>query len=846
MNHRHVAIIARELGLPSRQVTATLHLLADGATVPFISRYRKEATGSLDEVQVASIRDRAAALEAMDKRREAMLASLEERNLLTDDIRKKLEAAETLTQLEDAYLPWRPKRRTRATMAREKGLEPLANLIFRQDPRTDPFAEAAAFIDQEKEVNDAEEALQGARDIIAEMAAEDSIVRERMRSLYEKKSVIFAKVIKGKEEEGQKYRDYFSFSEPLRKIPSHRLLALRRGEKDGILRLKIEPEEAEAINLMASRFVKNNSPAAKEVLAAVTDGYKRLLGSSMETEARLWSKEDADLQAIKVFAENAKNLLLAAPLGQKRVLAIDPGFRTGCKVVCLGAQGQLRHYTAIFPHPPQNQAARAEAELLALVEDYDIEVIAIGNATAGRETRIFVNSIDFPQKPKIFMVNESGASIYSASEVAREEFPDHDVTVRGAVSIGRRLMDPMAELVKIDPKSIGVGQYQHDVDQNLLKKSLDDTVMFSVNSVGVALNTASKQLLMYVSGLGPSLAQQIVNYRNEHGPFNTRKELLAVPKLGPKAFEQAAGFLRIRHGAHPLDATGIHPERYELVEQMAADLGVEVQDLIDKPELRKRIQLANYISDSVGEPTLLDIMEEFENEGFDPREDMEDLVDETSSEEGGDENVAVDVSSISDLEEGIWVHGTVTNVADFGAFVDIGVGQDGLIHISQLASRFVKHPSEIVKPGDSVKARVLNVDEGRGRISLSLKQEGEEEDRPRGGGGRGRGGDRRGGGGGGFGERRGGSGGGYGDRRGGGGGGGYGERRGGGGSGGGYGERRSGGGGGGGGSYGGRRGGSGGGGEYGERRGGGGGRRRFNDGDDYRPRRRDDDYDDRF
>jgi uncharacterized protein len=806
MNQRHVVIIAQALGLPERQVAATLHLLADGATVPFISRYRKEATGSLDEVQVAAIRDRAAALEALDKRRETIIKSLKERNLLSDALQAKLEAAETLTQLEDAYLPYRPKRRTRATAAREKGLEPLAKLMFRQDHRTDPFAEALAYVDDAKGVADAEEALQGARDIIAEMVNEDSRARERMRRLYEKRAVIFSKIIKGKEEEGKKFRDYFAFSEPLRKIPSHRLLALRRGEKEGFLRLKIAPDEEEAIDLLASQFVKNNSPAGKEVLNAVVDGYKRLLSSSMETEARLWSKEEADLQGIKVFTQNAKNLLLAAPLGQKRVLAIDPGFRTGCKVVCLDPQGQLLHHTAIFPHPPQNQAARAEAELLALVEDFDIEVIAIGNATAGRETRIFVKSIDFPQKPKIVMVNESGASIYSASEVAREEFPDHDVTVRGAVSISRRLMDPMAELVKIDPKSIGVGQYQHDVDQALLKKSLDDTVTFSVNSVGVALNTASKQLLMYVSGLGPSLAQHIVNYRNDHGPFQNRKELLAVPKLGPKAFEQAAGFLRIRNGSHPLDATGIHPERYALVELMAADLGVEVQDLIDKPELRTRIQLTNYISDTVGKPTLLDIMEEFENEGLDPREDI--VEEELSNEESGDESVAVEVSSMSDLAEGMWVHGTVTNVADFGAFVDIGVGQDGLIHISQLASRFVKHPSEIVNAGEAVKARVLNVDEGRGRISLSLKEEGEEDDRPRGRGGDRRGGDRRGGGGG---FNRGG-GGGY-NR---GGGGGYGDRRGGGG---GYGDRRG---------------------------GGGGGRKRYNDGDDYRPRRRDDDFNDRY
>lgn len=843
MNSRHVAIIARELGLPARQVAATIHLLEEGATVPFISRYRKEATGSLDEVQVAAIRDRVAALDALDKRKETMIKSLKERNLLVEHLEKALEKAETLTKLEDIYLPYRPKRRTRATMAREKGLEPLAKKLLRQDPRTDPEGEALAFINDKKEVSSVEDALQGARDIIAEIVNEDSQIRDRMRRLYAKRAIISAKVVKGKETEGVKFKNYFNYSEPLRRIPSHRLLALRRGEKLGFLSIKVAPNLDEAVELLEYRFLDNNSRAAEQVSIAMVEGYKRLLSSAMETEARLWSKEAADLQAIRVFAENAQSLLMASPLGQKRVLAIDPGFRTGCKVVCLDAQGQLLHNTTIFPHPPQNQAAKAEAILLTLVEDFEIEAIAIGNATAGRDTQRFLKDIKFPTKPAMIMVNESGASIYSASEVAREEFPNHDITVRGAVSIGRRLMDPMAELVKIEPKSIGVGQYQHDVDQVLLKKSLDDTVMFSVNSVGVALNTASKQLLMYVSGLGPSLAQQIVDYRNEYGPFQTRKDLLAVPRLGPKAYEQAAGFLRIRNGEHPLDATGIHPERYSLVEQMASDLNVGVQDLLTDSELRTRIQLDNYISETVGKPTLLDIMEELENEGLDPREDMEDTYEEDtyddddnyeeddssddgyedeSSEESESGNPITEVNSFDDLTEGIWVKGTVTNVADFGAFVDLGVGHDGLIHISQLANHFVKNPGEIVRAGERVEVRVLKVDKGLNRISLSLKQEGEENERG--------GGDRRGGGGGGY-NRGGGGGGGY--NRGGGGGGGYGGGGG-----------RSGGGGYGGG--GGRSGGGGYGGGGGGRSG-GGGRGRYNDGgnsgggDDYRPRRRNDD-----
>ncbi len=712
MIDKHIQLIAKELGISERQVAATIKLLEEGATIPFISRYRKEVTGSLDEVQIAAIRDKSEALAALDKRREAILASLEERDLLTDELKAAIMSATTLTELEDIYLPYRPKRRTRATIAREKGLEPLANLVYDQKLSSDIMAEAAKYIDVEKGVETLEEALQGARDIIAEKVNEDAKTRDTVRRLYVRSGAVKAKVIKGKEAEGQKFKDYFEWDERVMVIPSHRMLALRRGEKELVLALTIAPEAEEAIYLMSRQHVVGRGEAADQVKMAVQDSYKRLLAPSMETEIRIWSKDRADEDAINVFAQNLRELLMAAPLGQKRVMAIDPGFRTGCKVVCLDAQGQFEHFTTIYPHPPQRETLRSEATLHDLVERFRIQAIAIGNGTASRETENFVKSCRLPKYIQVVMVNESGASIYSASQAAREEFPDKDVTVRGAVSIGRRLMDPLAELVKIDPKSIGVGQYQHDVDQTLLKKSLDDTVMSCVNAVGVEVNTASKQLLTYVSGLGPVLAQNIINYRNENGPFKSRAQLKKVPRLGPKAFEQAAGFLRIHDAKHPLDSSSVHPESYHIVEQMAKDLGVKVADLMAQEDLRKQIRLKDYTTESVGLPTLQDIMAELAKPGRDPREQFEAF--------SFDERV----NTMDDLVPGMWLPGIVTNVADFGAFIDIGVHQDGLAHISQLANRFIKHPSDVVKVNQKVSARVVEVDVQRKRISLSLKPEG--------------------------------------------------------------------------------------------------------------------------
>lgn len=711
MKESHIYKIATNLGVGRGQVSATLRLLEEGATVPFISRYRKEVTGSLDEVQIAAIRDQAEALNALDKRREAILASLEERELLTDELHHAIMGAETLATLEDIYLPYRPKRRTRATIAKEKGLQPLADLILEQD-NFDLEAEAEKYLDEEKGVHDIEEALQGARDIIAEVVNEDAEVRADMRDLYIKGGVVQAKLIKGKEEEGAKFKDYFDWKEPIEQIPSHRLLALRRGEKELVLSLSITPDEGEALYRLEEHFVENEGPAGEQVRMAVRDSYKRLLSPSMETEIRIWSKDKADEAAIQVFVQNLRELLMAAPFGQKRIMAIDPGFRTGCKVVCLDAQGQLKDFTAIYPHPPQRQTVRSEMTVMDLVYKYKIEAIAIGNGTAGRETEAFVRSLKLPKGTQIIMVNESGASIYSASAVAREEFPDHDVTVRGAVSIGRRMADPLAELVKLDPKSIGVGQYQHDVDQTLLKKSLDDTVISCVNAVGVEVNTASKQLLTYVSGLGPALAQNIIDYRNENGPFKSRTELKKVPRLGAKAFEQCAGFLRIRDGKNPLDASAVHPESYAIVKQMAKDLGVGVAELMEHNDLRRQIRLKDYVTDTVGLPTLRDIVEELAKPGRDPREKFEAF--------SFDERV----NAVEDLKVGMWLPGIVTNVADFGAFVDVGVHQDGLVHISQIANRYIKHPSEVLKVQQKVKVRVMDVDLKRKRISLSMKAEG--------------------------------------------------------------------------------------------------------------------------
>ncbi|MCI4670919.1 MAG: RNA-binding transcriptional accessory protein [Bacteroidia bacterium] len=706
-----VNIISQELKLQKFQVSAVLKMLGEGATIPFMARYRKEATGSLDEVQIAQIRDRSEQLTALQKRKEAILKSLEERELLTDDLKEAVEKAPNMSELEDIYLPYKPKRRTKATIAREKGLEPLAKEIFEQKGNFDPVTSAGSFVNEEKGVSDVTEALKGAQDIIAEWINEDKDARSRLRNIFLKRGTVSAKVIRGKEEEGSKYKDYFEFNEPLSKIPSHRLLALRRGEKEMILSLNIRPEEEDAIYALEYQFVKGKNDSTPFVKDALHDSYKRLMGPSLETEARINSKDKADVEAVNVFAENLRQLLLAAPLGEKAVMALDPGFRTGCKVVCLSPLGVLLEKDAIYPHPPQRQTAQASATVHHLIEKHKIEVIAVGNGTAGRETESWLKEIGLPKSVSVIMVNESGASIYSASEVAREEFPNEDVTVRGAVSIGRRLMDPLAELVKIDPKSIGVGQYQHDVDQNLLKKTLDDTVISCVNKVGVEVNTASKQLLTYVSGLGPSLAENIVKYRDTNGSFSSRKDLLKVPRLGPKAYEQAAGFLRIREAKNPLDSSAVHPESYHIVEKMAKDLAVQVQDLMEDEKLRKKIDLKKYASDSVGLPTLKDIMDELAKPGRDPREKFEVF------------SFADGINEMSDLREGMTLPGIVTNITDFGAFVDIGVHQDGLVHLSQMANRFIKHPTEVVKVHQKVNVKVIGVDIARKRISLSMKTE---------------------------------------------------------------------------------------------------------------------------
>ncbi|MBK9450248.1 MAG: RNA-binding transcriptional accessory protein [Bacteroidetes bacterium] len=708
MTDAFVQRIASETGLQPRSIAAVLELLADGATVPFIARYRKEATGSLDEVEITTIRDRDKQLRELAARKEAILSSISEQGLLTPDLKKKVENAATLTELEDIYLPYRPKRRTRATIAKEKGLEPLAELLFAQGGGN-PAQLATKFVNTAKGVADVDEALAGARDIIAERINEDERARTRIRGLFERKGMIVTKVLKGKEEEGAKYRDYFHWEESLAKAPSHRVLAMRRAEKEKIISMGIEPEESQALETLNRLFLKGYGPMAEQVEMAIKDGYKRLLSPSMETEMRLESKRKADVEAIKVFAENMRQLLLAAPLGSKRVLALDPGFRTGCKVVVLDPQGKLLRNDVIYPHTGSGQAAQAAAKTSALIEEFKIEAIALGNGTAGRETESFLRGLGLPKDLPIVLVNESGASIYSASEVAREEFPDEDLTVRGAVSIGRRLMDPLAELVKIDPKSIGVGQYQHDVDQNLLKGSLDDVVESCVNGVGVELNTASKQLLTYVSGLGPSLAANIVSYREKNGPFKSRSALLKVPRLGEKAYQQAAGFLRIRGAANPLDTSAVHPESYPIVDRMAKDLNCTVADLMQKEEIRKQIKLEKYVTAEVGMPTLKDILKELAKPGRDPRAEFEAL----QFKEG--------INAIADLEEGMELPGVVTNITRFGAFVDIGVHQDGMVHISEMADRFVRDPAEVVKVQQKVMVRVVEVDKVRKRIALSMK-----------------------------------------------------------------------------------------------------------------------------
>ncbi|WP_234047275.1 Tex family protein [Luteolibacter pohnpeiensis] len=707
----HLETIARESGISLSSVTSTAKLLSEGATVPFISRYRKEQTGSLDEVQITTIRDRMLQLAELDQRRTTVLKSLEERSLLTPELKKKLEAATTLSTVEDIFLPFRPKRQTRATKAIERGLTPLADWLL-ENQSADPADEAAKFIDEEKEVATASDALAGARDIIAERVADDAALRGRVRKIYEETATVSSKVMYGKDEdpEAAKFRDYFEWSEPLSSIPSHRMLAIRRGEKEGFLLMRVEVSLDRVTAEALPDWVKSSAEAGHQVSLAVEDGCKRLLMPSMETEARLQAKKRADETAIKVFADNLRELLLASALGEKRLLAIDPGFRTGCKTVVLDRSGKLLHHTVLYATAgSNNQLYESATELLAMVKKYDIEAIAIGNGTASRETEAFVRKLKLPASIPVITVNESGASIYSASDVAREEFPDQDVTVRGAVSIGRRLMDPLAELVKIDPKSIGVGQYQHDVDQRALKTSLDDIVISCVNAVGVELNTASKQLLSYVSGLNSSLAENIVIYRNENGAFSSREQLKKVSRLGDKAFEQAAGFLRVRGGAHPLDSSAVHPERYALVEKMAADVGCKVEELLGNDAARKKIDLKKYISDEVGLPTLQDILGELAKPGRDPRKQFEVF----SFVEG--------VEKPSDLQVGMKLPGIVTNVTAFGAFVDVGVHQDGLVHVSQLADHFVRDASEVVKVGQKVQVTVMEVDLKRNRIALSMK-----------------------------------------------------------------------------------------------------------------------------
>jgi uncharacterized protein len=699
-------VIARRTGIPLRQVKNTVDLLEEGATIPFISRYRKEHTGSLDEVQITGIRDVLNQLKELQRRQEYILKTIDEQEKLTPELKKKIEECLDPVQLEDIYLPYKPKRKTRATVARDKGLEPLAKILMKQQEMGVDKA-ASGFLNEE--VESVEDALQGARDIIAEWVNENQRARKTVRYHFDRSAVISSRVLKGKEEEGAKFTDYFEFSEPLKKCPGHRILAMRRGEQEGFLKLSIEPEAIRVTDALEEQFVKSPYDAGQQVAAAVRDAYKRLMQPSIENEYKALYKEKADQEAIKVFADNLRQLLLASPLGQKRVMALDPGFRSGCKLVCLDEQGNLLHNETIYPHPPQSDRAGSTRKVSSLVQQYKTEAIAIGNGTASRETERFIRMLRFPHDLEVYVVNESGASIYSASKIARDEFPDYDVTVRGAVSIGRRLMDPLAELVKIDPKSIGVGQYQHDVDQANLKKSLDEVVESCVNLVGVNLNTASKHLLTYVSGLGPVLAQNVVDYRNEIGVFSSRRQLMKVPRMGEKAFEQSAGFLRIEGADNPLDNSAVHPESYHIVEQMAADLKVDLKQLVRDESLVKQIELERYVKGGVGIPTLKDILSELEKPGRDPREQIEVFeFDQT-------------VYSVEDLRPGMELPGIVTNITRFGAFVDIGVKQDGLVHISQLADRFIKDPNDIVKIHQHVKVKVLEVDMARNRIQLSMK-----------------------------------------------------------------------------------------------------------------------------
>lgn len=709
MEKKYYVKIAEELNISTEQVINTVALLESGATVPFIARYRKELTGSLDEVVITDVRDRLKQLQELDKRRDAILKSIEEQGKLTDQLRDQINEVMTMTELEDIYLPYKPKKRTRATIAREKGLEPLAKIIMaKREP--DPYRRATAYINEEKGVKDEEEALSGARDIIAEWINEHQFARSKMRRLFAREGVITSKVVKGKELEGVNYQNYYEWQEPILKAPSHRFLAMMRGEAEGFLRTSVQPPKEEAIKALDEIFSRNATEACEEQIHdAVVDSYARLLQPSMETEILALAKEKADKYAITVFTDNLRQLLMQPPLGQKNVLAIDPGFRTGCKIVCLDKQGNLLHNETIYPHPPENQVRQAEKKILTLVNSYKIEAIAIGNGTAGRETERFIKNIRFDKDLIAIMVNESGASIYSASKIARDEFPEYDVTVRGAVSIGRRLMDPLAELVKIDPKSIGVGQYQHDVNQTALQQSLEDTVSICVNQVGVEVNTASKELLAYVSGVGPALAQNMVTFRKENGPFSSREQFKKIPRFGDKAFEQAAGFLRIRNAENPLDRSAVHPESYHVVHRMAKKAGTSLEELMKNEEARKMIKLEEFVDDKIGLPTLNDIMQELKKPGLDPRQKF-DLFE-----------FAKGVERIEDLVQGMVLPGIVTNITAFGAFVDIGVHQDGLVHVSQMADRFIRDPKEIVKLNQKVMVRVLEVDKERKRISLSMK-----------------------------------------------------------------------------------------------------------------------------
>ncbi|MDR0865887.1 MAG: RNA-binding transcriptional accessory protein [Candidatus Symbiothrix sp.] len=698
-------LIAQSLSVPERQISKTIDLLNDGATIPFISRYRKEVTGGLDEVAIGEIKHQYEKLQELSKRKETILNSIEEQGKLTSDLITRIGNSWDSTELEDIYLPYKPKKQTKAEIARKKGLEPLAKILMSQNER-DIYGRAEQFV--KEEVKNAEEALQGARDIIAEWVNENESARNSIRNIFNREAIISSKIIKGKEEEAAKYRDYFDFSEPLSKCSSHRLLAMRRGESEGFLRVNISPDDEHCIESLNRRFVKGSNESSGQVEIAVKDGYKRLLRPSIETEFASLSKEKADKQAIRVFAENLRQLLLAPPLGQKRVLGLDPGYRTGCKLVCLDAQGNLLHNETIYPHPPQNEKSKAAAKVVALVSTYAVDAIAIGNGTASRETEQFITNLRYDRKLQVFVVSEDGASVYSASKIARDEFPEYDVTVRGAISIGRRLMDPLAELVKIEPKSIGVGQYQHDVNQTELKNSLDQTVENCVNLVGVNLNTASMHLLTYISGLGPSLAKNIVEYRAKNGPFRSRKELLKVPRLGEKAYEQAAGFLRIPDAPNPLDNSAVHPESYYIVESMAKDLNCSVDELIKQSELKSKIQLDKYVNEKTGMPTLTDIRSELDKPGRDPRQGIKVF------------EFDPNVRTINDLREGQILPGIVSNITNFGCFVDIGIKEKGLVHISNMADRFVSDPTEVVSIHQHVQVKVLGVDLERKRVQLSL------------------------------------------------------------------------------------------------------------------------------